>query len=134
MALHYVFIACPSHYSPAFILRSRYDGSPRQGKMHHKTSPIKDGTANLSCASSSSSIHGRAAPYKTSLGHQDQLVQCSHQHPQTTGSFLATSSAQLPLPCVFWQPPGTPERGKFPKYIDKELLGSAVILTALCWF
>lgn len=63
MALHYVFAACLSHYSPALILRGRYDGSPGQGRIHHKTFPVKDGTANLSCASSSS-IHVMVAPYR----------------------------------------------------------------------
>lgn len=60
MALHYVFIACLSHYSPVFILRGRYDGSLVRGRIHHKIFHIKDGTAHLSCAAFVS-IYGMAA-------------------------------------------------------------------------
>lgn len=66
MALHYVFIACLSHYSPVFILRGRYDGSLVQGRIHHKIFHIKDGTANLSCAAFFS-IYGMAAFYEMKI-------------------------------------------------------------------
>lgn len=66
MALHYVFIAWLSHYSPGLILRGRYDGSLVWGRIYHEIFHIQDGTANLSFVAFCS-IYGMAAFYKMKI-------------------------------------------------------------------